>query len=188
MTLETHDLSDDQLGNDLHRLQLFPDPGNSVSTVDAGLTISMVINALTTNVGTWTAYEVVPDGGGQASVQATAVVNITPGSCPAGTVPNVLYSTDFEAGADGFYIALPQGRHLGALRRQPHSGSQHFHADDISSISDQRLVSLAVVLPSGQDPVTIQFWNAQDMEPTLTAASSRSPATAERPGPRCPTS
>ena len=168
VTLETHDLSDDQLGTIFTGFSYSLTPGNSVSTVDAGLTISTVINAPTTNVGTWTAYEAVPDGGGQASAQATAVVNITPGSCPAGTVPNVLYSTDFEAGADGFTHSAAVGTDTWALSgANPHSGSQHFHADDISSISDQRLVSPAVVLPSGQDPVTIQFWNAQDMEPTF---------------------
>jgi hypothetical protein len=70
-----HDLEDDQLGTLFSGLAYALAPGASVDTVTAGLNISAVINAPTTNVGTWTAYNQVPGDGVQG--QATATVNVT---------------------------------------------------------------------------------------------------------------
>jgi hypothetical protein len=46
----------------------------------------------------------------------------------------------------------------------PHSGVQHMHANDPTTVSDQRLVSPAVVIPTGQNPVTLKFWHKPDLE------------------------
>jgi hypothetical protein len=43
-----------------------------------------------------------------------------------------------------------------------------FHANDVATVSDQYLVSPAVVLPTGQSPVTLQFWNYQELEDSTT--------------------
>ena len=46
----------------------------------------------------------------------------------------------------------------------PHSGLQHFHANDPVSVTDQRLVSPAIVLPTGQNPVVLKFWHMPNLE------------------------
>ncbi|MEZ4767464.1 MAG: proprotein convertase P-domain-containing protein [Caldilineales bacterium] len=169
VTLDLHDLVDDQLGTIFTGFAYALAPGSSVSTVDAGLTISAVINANTTNVGTWTAYN---QTGAQAQAQATATVTIDPGACPAGTTPNTLFSDDFESGAPGWTTPSGTGANTWALgpgvSGTPHSGSFVYHADDVNTVSEQFLVSPAIAVPSGQNPVTLKFWNYQEIEDSST--------------------
>ena len=80
-------------------------------------------------------------------------------------MPNILYSTDFEAGASGWTHNAAAGLDTWVLTNtNTHSGNQVWHADDLAAVSDQRLVSPAVLLPIGQDPVVLKFWNWQHME------------------------
>ncbi|HSN77416.1 MAG TPA: choice-of-anchor J domain-containing protein, partial [Anaerolineae bacterium] len=72
VALNLHTLVDDQLGTIFSGLNYALAPGASVNTVAAGLSIPAVINATTTNVGTWTAYNT-----GGPSVQATATATVT---------------------------------------------------------------------------------------------------------------
>jgi len=73
VTLNLHDLVDDQLGPIFMDFPYALTPGSSVSTVDAGLSISAIIDVPTTNVATWTAYN---QGGPLVSATATATVNV----------------------------------------------------------------------------------------------------------------
>jgi hypothetical protein len=78
VTLNLHDLVDDQLGTLFTGFAYALTPGSSVSTVDAGLTIPAIINAPTLNVATWTAYNA---GAGSATATATAFVDVIYFSC-----------------------------------------------------------------------------------------------------------
>ena len=78
-----------------------------------------------------------------------------PGDCAPGSTPNILYQTGFESGAGG-WTSSGTGNTWAIAASNPHSGSQHFHANDVSSISDQRLVSPAVVLPDRPEPDLLQ--------------------------------
>ena len=110
ITLALHDLGDDQLGTIFTGLAYYLAPGASVDTVAAGLTISAVINATTTNTGTWTAYNAGP--GDVAVAQATATVNVIPNQ-PAielaktvGLAPGVCAATsniEVSAGTTVYY-------------------------------------------------------------------------------------
>ncbi len=73
VTLNLHDLQDDKLGAIFAGLNYALDPGASVNTVAAGLTISAVINETTVNSATWTAYN---DDIVTATANATATVNV----------------------------------------------------------------------------------------------------------------
>jgi len=75
VTLNLHTLTDDQLGAIFSGFNYALTPGSSVNTVAAGLTISAVITAPTTNVGTWTAYN--PGPVDQVVATATATVDLT---------------------------------------------------------------------------------------------------------------
>ncbi len=85
------------------------------------------------------------------------------GACPVGTVPNTLFSDDFESGALG-WTSGGTGNTWALSTANPHSGSNAFHADNVATVSDQRLVSPAVILPTGENPLTMSFWNYQHME------------------------
>ncbi len=76
ITLNLHDLVDDQLGTIFSGLTYALAPGASVNTVDAGLTLSAVINADTTNTATWTAYNTGPVNQVTAEASATVWVEI----------------------------------------------------------------------------------------------------------------
>jgi hypothetical protein len=88
-----------------------------------------------------------------------------PGDCGFGTTPMVHFTDDFESGAPGWtHSGTGDSWALGSGVTGPYSGSFAYHADDVSSISDQRLVSPAVNLPASGFPITLQFWTYQELE------------------------
>ncbi|MDQ1347848.1 MAG: family serine peptidase, partial [Acidobacteriota bacterium] len=86
-----------------------------------------------------------------------------PGDCASGSLAAVLYDYGFEAGASG-WTHSGTGDSWAIAATNPHSGTSQFHAGDPGAVSDQRLVSPAVVLPTGQDPVVLKFWHVPDLE------------------------
>jgi serine protease AprX len=85
------------------------------------------------------------------------------GTCSLGTVPVTLLSEDFETDA-------PQWTHGGtggdwvqdSVRK--HNGTYSYKAKDEPEVSNQWLVSPGLQLPSGQGPLTLSFWNYQNVE------------------------
>ncbi len=71
VTLNIHDLADDQLGLIFSGLNYALTPGSSIDTVAAGFSIPAVINVTTVNTATWTATN---DNG--PSVTATAMARV----------------------------------------------------------------------------------------------------------------
>ncbi len=92
-----------------------------------------------------------------------------PGDCSVGATPNVLLSQGFEAGAGG-WTHSGTGDTWAIWGANVHSGSAAFHANDPATTSDQRLVSPAVALPAGQNPVVLKLWHAPNLEPSGTTA------------------
>ena len=86
-----------------------------------------------------------------------------PGDCAVGTVPNILLSEGFESGAGG-WTSSGTGNTWAISSANPHSGANAFRALDPATVSDQRLVSPAVALPAGQNPVVIKFWQTPNLE------------------------
>ncbi len=89
-----------------------------------------------------------------------------PGDCTAvDTAPNVLLREGFEGGANGWAQGSGGSGNTWALWTSAvHTGSYAFHANGPDTSSDQRLVSPAVTLPSGQNPLSLKFWNRQVLE------------------------
>ena len=89
-----------------------------------------------------------------------------PGDCPFGSNSTALYATDFEGDNSAWTLGSGStGASNWAISgASTHSGSNAFLAVNIPSASDQRLVSPAVALPVGQDPLALIFWNDQTME------------------------
>lgn len=90
-----------------------------------------------------------------------------PGDCTFGTIPTVVTTFNFEAGAQGFTTTGSTGASTWAIASDfNHSPPNAFKATDIATVSDQRLISPPIVLPSNltADNITLQFWNRQEME------------------------
>jgi hypothetical protein len=92
-----------------------------------------------------------------------------PGDCAVGSVPNILYDYGFEGGAGG-WTSSGTGNSWAISTANPHSGASHFRATNPATITDQRLVSPAVVLPTGEDPIVLKFWHVPDLEPSGSTA------------------
>ena len=99
----------------------------------------------------------------------SAVFNFTtvaaPGDCGPGTLAEIDYQYGFEAGAGG-WTHSGTGDSWAIVATNPHSGTSQYHAGDPAVVSDQRLVSPAVVLPTGQNPLVLKFWHVPNLEPS----------------------
>ncbi|KAB2962457.1 MAG: hypothetical protein F9K16_09000 [Thermoanaerobaculia bacterium] len=99
--------------------------------------------------------------GAYSAVYSFATVAL-PGDCGIGTVPSEVYFTDFEAGAPG-WTSSGTGNTWAQSSVQAHSGTFSWRAQGPATVSDQRLLSPAIVLPASGD-LSLQFWNYQEME------------------------
>ncbi len=97
----------------------------------------------------------------------TSAFNFTtiplPGDCPTGAVAQVSFSEGFETGAAG-WTSSGTGNSWAQSTVRFHGGAYSWHANDPAIVSDQRLVSPALPLASGQNPVSLIFWNHQTIE------------------------
>jgi choice-of-anchor B domain-containing protein len=84
-------------------------------------------------------------------------------ACPLGTTAATGYSEGFEAGPAG-WTHSGTGDTWSTSGVRAHTGALSFRAQAPAAVTDQRLVSPAIVLPAGQAPLTLQFWNHQTLE------------------------
>ncbi len=106
-------------------------------------------------------------GPGSWSPTFTFTTTALPGDCGLGTAPVGHYFDDFESGAVGWTHSAASGSDTWALTggiAGTHSGAVVYHVDDVDGVSDQRLVSPSMTLPSGNAGLTLQYWNYQSLE------------------------
>ncbi len=90
-----------------------------------------------------------------------------PGDCAAGSTANSAYSEDFTSGLGAYTTTGSTGASTWSVSTaQPGSpsGGNKMQAQDIATLSDQRLISPSIALPANQLPLTLQFWNDQSLE------------------------
>jgi hypothetical protein len=96
-------------------------------------------------------------------------IALAPGACGAGLAPSTaLLNANFDSGAAGWAnVASGTGTAAWALSTaRPFGGSgSSWLAVDVTTTSDQWLVSPSVVLPTGQLPQTLQFRQDRTLEP-----------------------
>src|SRR4029453_17878796 len=103
-------------------------------------------------------------GTGPFSAARSFTTQAPAAGCPLGGWAKVRSGESFGGGAPG-WMPSGTGDPWAESTLRSHDGTRSYRAIDVASISDQRLVSPAITLPaSGQAPVTLQFWNWQDLE------------------------
>ncbi len=111
-------------------------------------------------------------GTGTVSTVFTFRTLTAPGDCAADQTAVALLDEDFSAGLGAFATTGSTGASTWSIAAAPPAGSPSggnaVFAADIASVSDQRLISPAVTLPSDQLPLSLQFWNRQQMESATT--------------------
>lgn len=102
-------------------------------------------------------------GDGDVSDTFSFTTQPLPGECPIDQAPIRLHSYTFEVDDEGW---THDGTGDTWVRSQanPHTGSFAWHADNVSSVSDQRLTSPVISLAAEYAPLTLQFWNYQALE------------------------
>ncbi|HET9032160.1 MAG TPA: hypothetical protein VFN25_04555 [Dokdonella sp.] len=103
------------------------------------------------------------------SSASSAVFSFTtlaaPGDCSAGSVTNVLMSDDMESGAPGWTHSAAAGTDTWALSTNRATSPTHsWFVDDPGSITDRRLDSPSVALPTTLNGLNLQFQHWRDLE------------------------
>jgi hypothetical protein len=150
-----------------YTLEVDDDPAfGSPALVEAGITET----AFTPNTDLasnttfyWRVTAVNVCGTGATSTVYSFTTEALPGDCGVGTIPLVAFTEDFESGAAG-WTHSGSGDTWALSGARVHGGAFSYHATDVETTSDQQLVSPEMLLPT-EVPVTMQFWNWQQMEP-----------------------
>jgi choice-of-anchor B domain-containing protein len=135
------------------------------SATGLGTTTHTAASELATNTTYyWRVRTATACGEGPYSAPRSFTTTAPLAGCPLGTTAQSHFRESFEGRPRGWTHAGPGDTWLASPARA-HDGTLAMHAADTPSVSDQRLVSPAVTLPPAtQSPVTLQFWNWQDME------------------------
>jgi hypothetical protein len=91
--------------------------------------------------------------------------------CPLGTSAQAAYVESFETGAAN-WNHNGTGDTWASSSARVHDGAASFHATAGAAVSDQRFTSPPIALPAGQSPVTVQFWNWQEIQNEITIADT----------------
>ncbi len=111
----------------------------------------------------WRVRAVNACGTGADSATFDFITEPLPGDCTFGSPPRQVFFDDLESGAPG-WTHSGTGDTWTLSGTRTHSGASAFYAQDVGVVTDQYLVSPAVALPLGEAPLTLQFWNWQEIE------------------------
>ena len=102
---------------------------------------------------------------GPYSATRVFVTVAAPGFCSVGTVANIIYEYGFESGAAGWTTPAGIGTNTWAISTaNPFEGANHYRGAGTGSVTDQRLVSPPVALPTGENPLVLKFWHVPNLE------------------------
>ncbi len=87
-----------------------------------------------------------------------------PGACALPAVDNIVFTDDIEGDVSDWSTAGGTGNTWATSGVRVNSGVASFLAVDSPVVTDQFLVSPEIVLPVGQSPLTLSFWNFQNIE------------------------
>ncbi len=133
-----------------------------VETEIAGTTFTPTADLASNTRYFWRVRTLNACGAGPVSATWEFTTAALPGDCGVGTIPDIAFTEAFEDGAGGWTHG-GDGDSWTLSGTRVHGGSFAYHATGTDGITDQWLESPNVVLPS-DSPVTLQFWNWQEIE------------------------
>jgi len=101
--------------------------------------------------------------GASPAAERMFVTESMPGDCGFGVDPIEVFFDDLETGAPG-WTSSGTGDTWQLSGDNVWSGLQAWHGEGVGSVTDQRLQSPEIVLPTGQSPLTLQYYNHQTIE------------------------
>jgi hypothetical protein len=157
-----------------HTLQVATDAGFENLVVNkTGITGTSYTLATALNTGTKYYWRVVAHnvcGSGTPSEVFDFTTTVLPGDCSPEFVTQTLHFTDLENGLNGWTDASTGSYHWATSTVMAKSPTHSVLGEDVTAISDQRLVSPALLLFSGDtQPVTFSFWQWHAFEGSLTS-------------------
>ncbi len=94
-----------------------------------------------------------------------------PGDCPTGATAVDSYPQGFESGIGTWTLGAGSISNTWAVSTARfHSGASAFKAIGNSAVSDQRLVTGTIAVPTGAGPQSVIFWHYRDLEESGTTA------------------
>ncbi|MBY6203366.1 S8 family serine peptidase [Halomonas denitrificans] len=149
-----------------YRLEVATDPGFSNVVHDVTTRDTSVELALDSS--TFYYWRVTVDNACGSAVSTTYSFNTQPepGDCPIGSATLEVWSDDMESGANGWTMGSGSIQNTWQQSgANVHGGAFAWNAENLATISDQRLVSPPIALPgSDRLPLTLRFWNHQELE------------------------
>jgi hypothetical protein len=90
------------------------------------------------------------------------ITQALPGDCSIGSTQQVVWSDDLEGDTSAWTHSGTQDSWV--IGAAAHGGTKAWQTNNFASVSDQRLVSPSVTLPSTLTGLNVSFWNQQSME------------------------
>ncbi|QQR72141.1 MAG: choice-of-anchor J domain-containing protein [Holophagales bacterium] len=150
-----------------YRLQVSNSAGFGSLLLDqAGITATSytpTIDLPSNTVLYWRVSATNPCGPGADSSVYTFSTTALPGDCGIGTTPQQVFFENFDGVVTG-WTHSGTGDTWASSTTRNHSAPNAYLAVDTTTVSDQRLVSPAIVLPAAASGLTLQFWNYQSFE------------------------
>lgn len=110
-------------------------------------------------------------GSSASSAVFTFKTLAAPGDCSSGSFTNVVFGDDIEGGAPGWTHSAASGTDSWAISTtRPNSPTHSWFVSDPASVSDQRLVSPTITLPTTLNALNFQFQHWRDVEANGAAA------------------
>ncbi|MGB0514721.1 MAG: hypothetical protein ACPGJE_07770, partial [Wenzhouxiangellaceae bacterium] len=105
-------------------------------------------------------------GDAAPSATFTFTTQFAPGDCPIGEATLSVFVDDMENGPNGWTLGAGSTQNTWQqTTTNPFSGTTAWNAENVATISDQRLVSPAIQLPNASlTPLTLRFQNFQEIE------------------------
>lgn len=139
---------------------------DSATTASAGYTSAVDLDPDT--VYYWRVYADNICGAASPMGQFSFRTLTPPGECSSTQTANTLYEYDFESGLNGWSSESnlqPPGADVWSESGvRTNSGTAAMLAVNVANVSDQVLVSPEIVIPTGEQPISLQFWNHQTLE------------------------
>jgi hypothetical protein len=149
-----------------YRLEVATDAGFTNVVHDISTRNTSVELSLNSSTIYWWRVSVENACGSEVSAVFSFTTQPEPGDCPIGVTASTVWADDMESGINGW--TLGDGSIQNTWQQtgtNVHGGAFAWNAENLASISDQRLVSPSIALPGTAElPLTLRFWNQQELE------------------------